>query len=440
MNRVSAKSPIMNAMLFAGVLSAMMCCFGISSAFARATVFPTGTTIFNPEKAQDDVYILAVHPDHVAVMDRNGHEYNSWPVQKNNANLRARLMKNGNLLLASSYIDMSAKAALTESHPTTIREFAWDGKVVWEYTVPEGLDWHNEVIKLKNGNIMFPAYTTLPKEALAKIKDVDIPWWGALKRSQTNMRGDVVMEVNPKTGKTVSEWKTWEHLDVNMFSPMCPINDWTHMNSIQELPENKWYDSGDKRFTPGNLLLNPRNLDEFYIIDRKSGEVVWSGGHGYKTGLQHCHEPNMVEKGLPGEGNILIFDNGLFPKTRDRVGQSAVVELNPVSGEIEWMYETKGYSNMHFFSKTMGSESRLPNGNTFISEDNAGRLFEVTHDPKNPEGGEIVWEYVMPSFSQRSRIYAADYCPQMKAIKRVSKPYAVVPPSNTDFHVPGSVK
>jgi outer membrane protein assembly factor BamB len=413
-----------------------MCATG---AFARATVYPTGTTIFNPQKAQKDVFVLAVHPDRVSVMDRNGHEYNSWSIPKNHANVRARLMENGNLLLASSYIDMSDKHALVEIHPTSIREFNWEGTKLWEYTVPANLDWHNEVTKLENGNIIFPVYTTIPAEYRAKIKDVEIPWWGSFKRSKVKMRGDIVVEVNPKKGTIVSEWKTWEHLDLNKFSPMCPINDWTHMNSIQELPENKWYDKGDKRFKPGNLLINPRNLDEIYIIERKTGKVVWAGGHGYNTGLQHCHEPRMIGKGLPGEGNILIFDNGLFPKVRGRVGQTALVELNPISGETEWKYETKGYSNMHFFSKTMGSESRLPNGNTFISEDNAGRLFEVTHDLKNPEGGEIVWEYVMPTYSQRSQIYPADFCPQMKAIKRACTPFAVTPPSNADFHVPGSI-
>jgi len=431
---------VVGTIICSALVSAMLLCMDVRNSLARPTVYPTGTTIFNPTKAQDGVFIMAVHPEYVAIIDRNGNEYNRWPIEKNHANARARLMKNGNLLLASTYIDLSGSGAFTESHQTIIRELTWDGKKVWEYTVPKELDWHNDVIKLKNGNILFTAYTPVPKEYLAKIKDVDIPWWGAIKRSKANMRGDVLMEIDPKTGKTVSEWKTWEHLDLNMFSPMCPANDWTHVNSIQELPENKWYDGGDKRFTPGNLLVNPRNLDEFYIIDRKTGKVVWSGGHSYKTGLQHCHEPQMIEKGLPGAGNIILFDNGLFPKTRDRVGQTALIELNPVSGEIEWMYETKGYSNMHFFSKTMGSESRLPNGNTFISEDNAGRLFEVTHDPKNPEGGEIVWEYVMPSFSQRSRIYLEDYCPQLKSIKRSCKPYAVVPPANADFHVPSAAK
>ena len=142
----------------------------------------------------------------------------------------------------------------------------------------------------------------------------------------------------------------------------------------------------------------------------------------------------MVEKGKPGAGNIIFFDNGLFPKTRDRVGLTLLGELNPVTGELEWQYESQGYSNMHFFSKTMGSESRLPNGNTFISEDNTGRLFEVTRDLKHPEGGEIVWEYMMPTYSQRSRIYQADFCPQLKAVRRVTEPFAVIPPDNADFH------
>ena len=54
-----------------------------SPANARPTVYPTGTTIFNPEKAQSDVFIMAVHPDRVAIMDRNGNEYHTWKVPAN---------------------------------------------------------------------------------------------------------------------------------------------------------------------------------------------------------------------------------------------------------------------------------------------------------------------------------------------------------------------
>ncbi len=135
-----------------------------SPADARPTVYPTGTTIFNPEKAQSDVFIMAVHPDRVAIMDRNGNEYHTWKVPANWQNLRARLDKQGNLLLAGTVMDMSAASALTEEHPSYIVEFSWDGKENWRHSVPKGLDWHNDVTKLKNGNIVYTAYTVIPEE------------------------------------------------------------------------------------------------------------------------------------------------------------------------------------------------------------------------------------------------------------------------------------
>jgi hypothetical protein len=72
----------------------------------------------------------------------------------------------------------------------------------------------------------------------------------------------------------------------------------------------------------------------------------------------------MIEKGLPGAGNIIFFDNGLFTRHRTHTGQSFVIELNPVTKEIVWIYETEGYANIKFFSKTMGSQKRLPNQDT----------------------------------------------------------------------------
>ena len=43
-----------------------------------------------------------------------------------------------------------------------------------------------------------------------------------------------------------------------------------------------------------------------------------------------------------------------------------------------------------FFSRTCGSNQRLPNGNTLITETDYGRVFEVTRD------NEIVWEFISP--------------------------------------------
>ena len=144
--------------------------------------------------------------------------------------------------------------------------------------------------------------------------------------------------------------------------------------------------------------------------------------------MAHCHEPEMIEKGLPGEGNIILFDNGLFPKQRAHSGQTFVMEINPVTQEVEWMYESEGYANIKFFSKTMGTQRRLPNGNTFISEDNTGRLFQVT-----PEG-KTVWEYVNRGGTTRPAPVAYDATPQLRAMPRPDE-QTVTPVNNLEWRV-----
>jgi hypothetical protein len=254
------------------------------------------------------------------------------------------------------------------------------------------------------------------------------PWWKPRNRgSEETQRGADIYEVN-LAKEVVWEWHAYNHLDLNRFSPVTPEGDWLHVNSIAPLPENKWYDGGDERFRPGNIIVNARNLDTIYIVDRQTKEVVWEWTHDYKGGLSHCHEPEMIEKGLPGAGNIILFDNGLFPKHRTHNGQTFIIELDPTTGEIVWKYETEGYANIKFFSKTMGSQKRLPNGNTFIAEDNTGRLFQV-----NPDG-EIVWEYVNRGGTTRPAPIPYDFTPQLRSLAKPQE-LAVTPPNNLEWHL-----
>ncbi|MCP5049247.1 MAG: hypothetical protein GY940_18905, partial [bacterium] len=52
--------------------------------------------------------------------------------------------------------------------------------------------------------------------------------------------------------------------------------------------------------------------------------------------------------------------------------------------------EYQGTKDHPFYSYDCGSSERLPNGNTLISESNAGKAFEVTPN------GRIVWEFYTP--------------------------------------------
>ena len=397
-------------------------------AFAAPTIFPTGTTIYKPDEAFSSYILISDHttlgnhseaamraqgtvPDDVRLIDMNGNLVHSWTVEPY-FNKRSRLLPNGNLV--------------TVGRNRRIVEYDWDGNIVWTH---EGIGSVNDMRVLSNGNKLLVAHEPMPSEFQQQVQDqVATQWWDERKRGteEEQLSADLY-EVNAD-GEIVWEWHAYNHLDLNRWSPATPPGDWLHVNSMAPLPENKWYDAGDLRFKPGNILLNARNIDSVYIIDKETKEIVWEGTHNYNGGMSHSHEPEMIEKGLPGAGNILLFDNGLFTTNRVHTGQTYIVELNPTTQEVEWIYETEGYSNMKFFSKTMGTQKRLPNGNTFISEDNTGRLFQVKPDKT------IVWEFVNRGGTTRPSVVAYDFTPQLRAIERPDE-LTVTPPNNLEWHI-----
>ena len=40
----------------------------------------------------------------------------------------------------------------------------------------------------------------------------------------------------------------------------------------------QWYDAGDERFHPDNLIFDARNANILAIISKKTGEIVWQIG------------------------------------------------------------------------------------------------------------------------------------------------------------------
>ena len=62
------------------------------------------------------------------------------------------------------------------------------------------------------------------------------------------------------------------------------------------------------------------NANLVVIIDKKTGHIVWSLGPDYPARSQQKlprpvdqivgqHNPHLIAPGLPGEGNLLLFDN-----------------------------------------------------------------------------------------------------------------------------------
>jgi hypothetical protein len=79
---------------------------------------------------------------------------------------------------------------------------------------------------------------------------------------------------------------------------------------------------------------------------------------------------------------VLVFDN------QGRPGSSRVLEIDPATQEVTWEYA--GTPPKSFYTEFCGAAQRLPNGNTLITESEAGRAFEVT------PGGDAVWSFASP--------------------------------------------
>ena len=103
---------------------------------------------------------------------------------------------------------------------------------------------------------------------------------------------DYIFEVT-WDGKIVWEWLWHEHFDELGFNEAAkktiyrnpnyePISiegveaaSWLHINSLSYVGPNRWYDAGDERFHPDNVIWDSRQANILGITDRKTGKIVW---------------------------------------------------------------------------------------------------------------------------------------------------------------------
>ncbi len=373
------------------------------------TVFPVGTTLYRPKLCANGYFLVFGNSRELPIrlMDMNGRVIRRWELDDSISSLgtgRVHLLRNGHILVQRGSMI---------SEDGSIDEYDWEGNLVWRYIpqvkIPHErlMGPHHDVWRKDNGNTLVICREAVPEKYLKEVRE---PTW----QNQT-ICGDTIQEIN-RDGDVVWEWNSHGHLDINHYRLLASpewhagahnstVVDWTHVNTVRDIPENPWYDQGDRRFRPGNVMISPRQLDTVYIIDRKTGDIVWEYSGDYFGGLSGQHEPYMIPKGLPGAGNVMIFDNGASPwKDLGHAGKSYVLEVNPMTKELEWVYD-KG---LNFHSTYTSSAQRLWNGNTLICESVADRVFQVT-----PEG-KTVWEHIAKT--PRSYMYPYDYCPQTTAL------------------------
>lgn len=316
-----------------------------------------------------------------------------------------------------------------------VEEVDWDGTVVWEYEYSSSQHLqHHDVEMLPNGNVLMIAWEYKSSaEAIAAGRNPSLI-------SQGELWPDHIIEVEPTgaaSGDIVWEWHIWDHLvqdydpgqenygvvadhpeliDINFSIHQGPNQgqaDWNHTNAIDY---NEAFDQ---------IVISVHGFGEIWVIDHSTttaeaaghtggnsgqgGDLLyrWGNPQAYDAGDDgdrkfYCqHDAQWIETGSPGEGDILVFNNGQgrpegdystvdeFVPPVDSSGNYAL-DPGPAYGPQEqtWIYMAEVPTD--FYSSGISGAQRLPNGNTLICEGQSGTFFEVSPDT------DIVWLYVNP--------------------------------------------
>lgn len=446
------------------------------------SIYPTGVTLYDKEKTFNG-YTVYPSAKGALVIDMNGNEVKLW----------AGLDGFPNKLLPGGYVmGSTGKRSPKRGYQDQLDlvQVDWDGNIVWRFDKTEKIEDPGEKARYiarqhhdfqREGSATgyydpsSEPYADHGKTLILTHEDVYNH-----KITDKKLIDDKIIEVT-WDGEILWSWRASDHFDELGFKESAKNvlfrnpalrgengelgGDWMHINSISALGSNKWYDSGDERFHPDNIIFDARNSNILAIISKKTGEIVWRIGPdfdetpellklGWIIGQHHLH---LIQKGLPGEGNLLVFDNGGHagygePNPASATGNdnasrdySRVLEFNPVTLEIVWQYtpiesgSTLFTDASKFYSSYISAAQRLPNGNTLITEGSDGRLIEVTPDHK------IVWEYINPYFNTvlgkftNNMIYRAYRVPY-HWIPQLEKPLeaSIEPLDITTFRVPGA--
>ena len=340
-----------------------------------------GVTVHDVERAWPgyNLYCSGVKPE-AYLMDMSGEIVHTWTYPEISPwRWRAvEMLDNGDLLVINKLI--------------ALIKLDWHSNLVWS----KPLQVHHDVTIAEDGTLYVAAAATTLYRGVA-------------------VKFDVILRLD-SLGEETDRWWSYEHLDdiktafdeTSFLDGILDsleedgggaatggqarndpasgkskgrIYDYFHLNTVNLLPPTALVDM-DSRFSPGNLLVCFRNINQVAVIDRSTMKILWAWGEGE---LEWPHYPVMLE-----DGNILIYDNGVIREF------SRIIEVNPLTGEIEWDYMADPPGS--FYSATRGAAQRLPNGNTLICHSTDGRVFEVT------AGGETVWEWLNPATEDGHRV------------------------------------
>lgn len=385
--------------------------FGLTDCTGDAS---PGYTLITPNNSSSG-YLVDVH----------GREVHSWvggPDSGGFGSRYAAYLRDDGALVSSSVVPNSViDGAGGAAGAVWIQD--WDGNLVWNWKYSTSdVRLHHDIELLPNGNILVNAWVRRSAATMTAAGRSGPPAVAWTER---------IMEVQP-VGLTdaaiVWEWNITDHLvqnvdatksnfgvvaehpeliDVNYQGSQSDV-DWVHMNGI------------DYNAQLDQIALSARDFNEVWIIDHstttaeaathaggnsgKGGDLLyrWGNPAAYHQGLPRHqqldaqHDAQWIADGLPGAGNMLIFNNRGFGS----VAELVEIEL-PVGVNGDYAFSTVSTSrygpeqptwsfDTQTFSPVMSGVQRLANGNTVATYAIDGVIEEF-----NPNG-DVVWRYTNP--------------------------------------------
>jgi hypothetical protein len=407
-----------------------------------------GLSLNDPRAFQGYTLLAPLDSPNTYLLDMHGRVVQTWASDCLPA-LCPLLLESGHLLRPGSIGGDSRVFGPGPGVGGRVQEFTWGGKLVWDFRFYNARQLpHHDMTRLPNGNVLLiVSDRKTAEEAIAAGRRPEMT-------GGSHLLPDSLVEIKPTgrtTGKVVWEWRLWDHLvqdfdktkanygNVREHPERVNINygedeleppaakagqgkprpprvnpDWTHFNGVAYNPELD------------QIVVSVHAFSEFWIIDHstttaeaashaggrsgRGGDLLyrWGNPRAYRAGtkadqkLFRQHNAHWIPKGLPGEGRMLLFNNG---NGRPGGNYSSVDELVlPVDSQGRyarkpgtaygpdkpvWSYSAPNKSE--FYSSFISGTQRLPNGNTLICSGANGTIFEVT------PGKEVVWKYVNPS-------------------------------------------
>ncbi len=382
--------------------------------------------LFNySDKAFEGYTLIAGFSQDVFLIDNCGLKVHQWSVQAQ-PGMSTYLLEDGRLLRAgrtNSSFSGGGSGGL-------VQIYGWESELLWSYRFTNDFEHqHHDLEILPNGNILVLAWDlVLVQDAVALGRDPEL-------LTDDGIWLEKVVEIEPigtEEMNIVWTWRLKDHIVQDRFPSLSTFGDIAEnfrkldINfPIQQDVDIIHCNSIDYNPVLDQIVLSSRNLSEIWIIDHSvtteeaagddegkygiGGDFLyrWGNPQVYQRGDEEDkisfgqHDASWILEGLPGEGNITLYNNGTsrigpdfsealeisLPLNEDGSYQSSEEEaFEPAT--VEWVYGNP--DDQFFFSTRMSGVQRLENGNTLICSADQGRLFEV--DDLN----EIVWEYVSP--------------------------------------------